>query len=228
MTTSVFDVAVRVQTAMHEAGHAVVGVVLGIPVSSVTIVPQTAEECEDPCYAEGTLGHVTHDKPAYYADGLTVAGLMAEGIMSLAGPMAQKLLFDLPFAHAIKATTDVLRGDREEGASGDYEAAQLMACALYQLQHHGEPFTYFPEDEAEAMARFRRRARALVIKHERQIKAVAAHLIHQKDFLSGAELLAIVQEAGSRGGQLRTVRKCAGDRADLRLIGTSARGRKIG
>lgn len=190
---------IRGRTAVHEAGHAVIGVLLGIPLEYVTIVPRTAEESEAEGYwdyDEGTDGHACFDKDAYYAKGATRALMAADGVMISAGPLAQKLLFDdlvmATEARYTKEITTFLRGDRQMGAQDDYESADLAACALQKIGVPGEPSPVDMVERQRALNRFRRRARALVIKHERQIVAVAAHLVGQKDTMSGAEVTAII------------------------------------
>src|SRR5262245_21372656 len=100
----------KLYIATHEAGHAVVGLLLGAKLSEVTIVPD-----ED----RGTLGHAIHDHgDRHLSFGGEYGWLMVRAITALAGPAAAIRLGDSDTENEVW------------GAENDYCNAVNYLCSI--------------------------------------------------------------------------------------------------
>jgi ATP-dependent Zn protease len=155
----------RRHTAYHEAGHAVIGLVLGYDVKKATIRP-----------VYSYLGQATISKKRCGSEGSTEvqAGsdsevdLIGHICVDLAGLLAEKLVNRSPFEELIA-----------HGSSGDWQHAQRRARRINR--HQAEIFIDALMEET----------RALVEQHKDAIVRVATALL-ERETLSGAEIKRIM------------------------------------
>ena len=156
------------QTAVHEAGHAVIARVLGLTCRLVTIVPD--EE-------KGTLGcaHVESPDDAWWRwidlgkERDQFVAYRARMIVNLAGEEAEREML----------------GAISDGYDSDYEST--TACAMEMSDVAFDP-------DQRMMRRLRRQTVRLVRKHCDKIERVAAALVEQRT-LSGDEIDALVRQS---------------------------------
>jgi ATP-dependent Zn protease len=154
----------RQATAVHEAGHAVIGRVLGMVCGEATIVPDNADE----------MGHAHPENPLHRwkrGDG-SRKQLADDFCISLyAGAEAEKLIL----------------GGEDVGDGVDNERATHCLCAL------GIPGAAFVGDDAweRYEDRLHQKAATLVRAHRSKIEIVAGALL-QRGTLSSEEIDALV------------------------------------
>ncbi|MBR0671155.1 hypothetical protein [Neoroseomonas soli] len=151
------DVAEQRCVAVHEAGHVVAALVLGISFRSVSIVP-----CAD------HAGIVRMGKPPECLGGADMPSrwVMARGIVSMAGPAAEKL-----FSERERWRTDRDRWGADERNAADF--ADRAACG------HRDTMDAF-------VALWRAQSSALVEREGYAIDAVA-HALAERGRMSAAE-----------------------------------------
>lgn len=159
----------RRHTAYHEAGHAVIGLILGYEVSKVTIRPRYSY-----------LGMAWTSRKRHSSQGSTEvqAGSTESDdfghiCIELAGPLAEQLVNSAPFEELIW-----------RGSEGDWQAAQRRARRIDRRRAHALIDLLMEE------------TRPLVEQHREAIARVAAALL-ERETLTGDAIKALIDGSGS-------------------------------
>jgi hypothetical protein len=159
----------RMRTAYHEAGHAVVGRLLSIPIIYVTIKP-----------SENSVGHVRHAP--------LNQNFEHDVLFSVAGEISEKIL--LPETLEEKMWR---RKQRRIGARSDHKEAKTAASNLIgTITHDGQWRIVHKDERRRAILKLRRKAEQLVLKNKLAIERVASALI-EEETLSGQRLDDIIK-----------------------------------
>ena len=154
------------RTAVHEAGHAVIGRVLGFPCGRATIVPDPDKGTEGCAQVDTSLETWFNCESTRSEFVLHRASI----IVSLA---------------AEEAEMDVL-GSASDGYDADNES--VMLCAMEMSDVALDP-------DQRVMQRLRRQTARLVRKHRDKIERVAAALMERRT-LSGGEIDELMHQSG--------------------------------
>ncbi len=156
---------VRLHTAIHEAGHAVIGRVLGLPCGEVTIIGESEHE----------LGHAIVDDPIHTwerGDGSRRALVEKSCISLYAGAEAERVLLGNAGDHV--------------GDGPDFSKARSLIMILgVRGAHVGD------EVWERYEARLRRQSNLLVLLHRHKIERVARALL-ERGTLQGDDIDAII------------------------------------
>ena len=161
----------RRSTAYHEAGHAVIGRVLGLTCGGATIVPD---------YDEGSAGHaVTYVERS-------IENWHCRGRLRWVSMFRARILM---LAAGRESEIECL-GTSDNGVFGDADDLREISITLPEVLAEGD----VPE---EVLARLRVKARGLVRRHRRAIAKVAAALMRHST-LDAQQIDAIVVASGVR------------------------------
>jgi ATP-dependent Zn protease len=148
----------RRHIAYHEAGHAVIALILGYKVGKVTIKPR---------YSQLTLGRTEGIQPGEASSNRVVDREATDIKIDLAGPLAEQLINPAPFDELI-----------ENGSGGDWRSARRTARS----------FGLNTPREAEILiVRYALESAVLVQQHQEAITRVAAALL-EHETLVGDEI----------------------------------------
>jgi cell division protease FtsH len=155
----------KLETAVHEAGHAVIARVLGIPAGEVTIRPTQ----------DHSLGHSVFNDPRFdwrRGDGSKASAANAFVVALFAGAEAERILLE----------------SQVVGDGVDQERA--TACLAWAGAVRGASFVgdeYFDRHETK----LRKKSVELVLKYRPQIKLLADALM-ERETLTGEEVGALL------------------------------------
>jgi ATP-dependent Zn protease len=158
-------------TAVHEAGHAVIGRVLGMLCGHVTIDAD-----------EDSSGHGIVDEPYAICSAWEQRGRYREMSTVIIGRI-------MTFMAGAESEVEIL-GSCRGGDDGDrYQIRSMMLTRWCPIPNHGEP-----GDEAwiRYESRLRARTRGLVCRHRDKIRRVANALLIRRT-LSGDEVEAVIR-----------------------------------
>ena len=165
------------QTAIHEAGHVVVGYVLGLTCNEVALTHEEVEKTN-------SYGYQTGPNPmfGYEVDSLRERNsiMRAECVSSCAGIAAEHVFFDIPL------NTD------NENAQGDFQ--NVIECERQGLRTRRYQGGYIGDDVTWGyISRLLREAKKLVQCYSDTIQRFADTLIKKKK-LSGEEVEQLLTE----------------------------------
>lgn len=170
--------------AIHEAGHAVIGAVLGIPVKAVDISGRHGGHTE--------LGTWDDNLP----ETTTGQDLLNDMVMTLAAPAAERLIIG-------QGTTGAADDLRRATSTAYTRLSAGLDPAVPYISPDGIPFSLFPDSlgrdfyraASATLAECRDRAEELVAKHQATILSFAT-LLYARRRLAGAELDEALEAAG--------------------------------
>jgi cell division protease FtsH len=169
-------------TAIHEAGHAVVGRLLGLDVESVSIVKEA-----------GSIGRTTIDRTAQTS--FTASDIEVRAIVGLAGRAADEVLTGQADAGSISDLFNVTRLIAASHAAFGFGATLVTRASLDDVMRlvAADPMLAIAVDDD--MQRYLERARNLVRRHEAAIRALAEELV-SKLVLGPADVDAAIDAYG--------------------------------
>ncbi len=164
----------RKQTAAHEAGHAVVGIILGLHVRCVRIGLHRRRPGWLP---RGAGGVCRFEKPNPTAGAVKAGAVLALNVSSFAGLAAEHVLCGMEYAWE--------EGPAKHGAWADYDS--VVGLLPYPAVS--------AEASDQAIAASQEFALALVKIHRQTIERVAS-LLAERGSLTGADVESMVSEHG--------------------------------